>query len=166
MPISSEKFIELFITVKQIRFLQDNKNANLYNESLNFSTSLLREFILHSKKDYRYKEFLSCFNFDGNYSLDLIFALNRALNKHLLTGVYDDIAYISRYYTNVRVIEENNDFYSIMLEFIEGFEWFCINKEAYLSNSMNFVNGEEQGAGDNSRMIFDLQQRIRKNYEE
>lgn len=166
MPISSEKFIELFITVKQIRFLQDNKNANLYNESLSFSTSLLREFIFHSKKDYRYREFLRCFNFDGNYSLDLIFALNRALNKHLLTGVYDDIAYISRYYTNVRVIEENNDFYSIMLEFIEGFEWFCINKETYLSNSMNFVNGEEQGVGDNSRMIFDLQQRIRKNYEE
>lgn len=166
MLISSEKFIELFITVKQIRFLQDNKNANLYNESLSFSTSLLREFIFHSKKDYRYREFLRCFNFDGNYSLDLIFALNRALNKHLLTGVYDDIAYISRYYTNVRVIEENNDFYSIMLEFIEGFEWFCINKETYLSNSMNFVNGEEQGVGDNSRMIFDLQQRIRKNYEE
>lgn len=164
--ISSEKFIELFITLKQLHFLKDSEGPNLYNLVWSFNIKLLSEFIFHCKKDYRYKEFLRCFEFKDKYSISLISELNRALQKHLLTGIYDDEAYISRYYTNYRVVEDNSEFVSIMQEFIESYDYFCLNKDFYLKNAEGFMNGELQGVSDNSRMIFDLQRRILKKYNE
>lgn len=166
IPITSERFIDLFITLKQLQFLEDNKETNLYNYVWSFDTKLLSEFIFHSKKDYRFREFLNCFNFDGTYSINLISALNRAVQKHILTGIFDDNAYISRYYTNFRVLEDNDSFTSIMEEFINSFDYFCLDKGLYLKNSEGFMNEELQEKGDNSRMIFDLQRRIVKKYKE
>lgn len=166
VAISSERFIELFITLKQLQILGNNKEPNLYNFLISFNTRLLSEFILFSKKDYRYKNFLTCFNFNGEYSLNLISALNRALGKHLLTGIYDDEAYITRYYTNYRVIEENIEYCTIIQEFIKSFDYYCLDKELYIKSTEAFINDELQEAGDNSRTIFDLQRRIIKEYEE
>ena len=163
--ITSDKFIELFITLKQINFLKQSEGPNLYNLTWTFNTKLLSEFIFHSKKDYRYKEFLRCFNFSDGYSINLISAINRAISKHLLTGVFDDEAYITRYYTNYQIIEDNKGYVSIMEEFITGFDYFCLDKKLYLENVTSFMNNELQGVGDNTRMIFDLQRRIRTNEE-
>jgi len=164
IPISSERFIDLFITLKQLQFLGDTKETNLYNCTWTFDSKMLSEFIFHSKKDYRYNDFLRCFDFNERYCISLISALNRAVQKHLLTGIFDDKAYISRYYTNFRVIEDNNEFSGIMQEFIESFDYFCLDKNSYLKNAVAFMNEELQGVGDNSRMIFDLQRRIVKQY--
>lgn len=165
--ISSERFVDLFITLKQLQYLGNNKDVNLYNLTWDFNAKLLSEFIFHSKRDYRYRDFLECFDFtDDFHSLNLISALNRAVQKHLLTGIYEDRAYISRYYTNFRVMEDNSEFSAIMREFIEDFDYFCLDKELYLKNAGAFMNEELQGVGDNTRMIFDLQRRVVRKYEE
>ena len=69
--ITSDKFIELFITLKQLHFLKQSEGPNLYNLTWTFNTKLLSEFIFHCKKDYRYKDFLSCFNFNDGYPYTL-----------------------------------------------------------------------------------------------
>lgn len=164
--ITSDRFIELFITLKQVQFLSENKDKNLYNENWSFDTKLLSEFIFHCKKDYRYQELLSCFNYSGMYCLSLIVALNRALQKHLLTGIYNDIAYLSKFYINIRILEDNSEFASIMEELIDNFDCFCLDKTIYLASTDGYMNENLQSEGDNSRLIFDLQQRIRKKYED
>lgn len=162
--ITSERFIELFITLKQLQCLGDNKDSNLYNLEWSFSTKLLSEFIFHSKKDYRYRDFLSCFNFNGSYSLNLISALNRSLQKHLLTGIYDDIAYISRYYTNFHILESNKEYMGIMQEFISNFDFYSLDQNLYLKNSEIYQNEGLQEVGNNNRLIFDLQRRVVRKY--
>lgn len=164
--LTSEKFIELFIAIKQAQYLKKNEGSNLYNLDWSFNTRLLSEFIFHCKKDYRYEEFLKCFDFNGFYSLNLISALNRSLQKHLLTGIYEEKAYISKYYTNYLILENNARFIPFMQEFIESFDYFCLDKILYLKNAENFMNDELQGVGDNSRLVFDLQRRIVKKYDE
>lgn len=164
--LTSEKFIELFIILKQAQYLKESKGSNLYNLDWSFNTRLLSEFIFHCKKDYRYKEFLRCFDFNGVYSLNLISALNRAVGKHLLTGIYEEKAYISKYYTNYLILENNAEFINFMQEFIECFDYFCLDKSLYLKNTEAFMNDELQGVGDNSRLIFDLQRRVVKKYNE
>lgn len=163
--LSSERFIELFISLKQKQHLNESEGTNLFNLSWSFDVRLLSEFIRHSKKDYRFCDFLKCFSFNGEYSISLIFELNRALQKHLLTGIYDDKAYISRYYSNYLILANNQEFINIMEGFIDCFDYFCLDKDLYLKNAENFMNEDPQGVGDNSRIVFDLQRRIVKTYE-
>lgn len=160
MPISSDAFIELFITLKQIKFLDHNLNGNLLSMSLTFNTKTLEEFIFLSKKDYRFREFLRAINFEGDYSIDLVLALNRAVTKHLLTGIFNMEARISLYYVNNRILEDNYENYSLMFEFIEAFDEYVIDKVEYLKN--NKVYMQESDYLDNTRMVFDLQRRIKK----
>ena len=164
--LSSERFIELFISLKQKQHLNESEGTNLFNLSWSFDVRLLSEFIRHSKKDYRFCDFLKCFSFNGEYSISLIFELNRALQKHLLTGIYDDKAYISRYYSNYLILANNQEFINIMEGFIDCFDYFCLDKDLYLKNAENFMNEDPQGVGDHSRILFDLQRRIVKTYEE
>lgn len=168
--ISSEKFIELFITLKQVRHLGNRKDSNLFNAEWSFNTYLLNEFIFYSKRDYRYKDLLNSFSFTYNsrnnpYSIELSLALNHAKSKHLITGIYDDIAYISRFYVNNRILTENVEFYDITNSFINDFDYFCFNKEEYLK-SREKIAIESSPELDNSRLVFDLQRRIVSGYEE
>lgn len=163
--LSSERFIELFISLKQKQHLNDCEGPNLFNLDWSFDVRLLSEFIQHSKKDYRFCDLLNCFSFNGEYSISLIFELNRALQKHLLTGIYDDKAYISKYYTNYLVLANNQEFINIMESFMDCFDYFCLDRDLYLKNAENFMNEDLQGVGDNSRIVFDLQRRIVKTYE-
>lgn len=168
--LSSERFIELFITIKQMRHLKDNNASNLYNAEWSFNITTLKEFIFHSKKDYRYKDFLQSFDFvlvnGTEYSINLAIALNRAMSKHMLTGIYEYVAYISRHYINHRILEESSEFYNLMNEFINDFEYFCLDKKTYLQNSEYFTENSSLNTNDNTRMIFDLQRRIIKKYED
>lgn len=164
MLISSDAFIELFITLKQIEYLNSTKNVNLLSTILIFNTKTLEEFIFLSKKDYRFKEFLSSFNFIDNYSIDLVLALNKAVAKHLLTGIYDMEARVSLYYVNNRILEENCDYYYMMYDFINSFDEYCLDKEEYLKNNKLYMQ-ESLDYLDNTRMVFDLQRRI-KNIED
>ncbi len=159
--ITSDKFIELFITLKQLDYLQNTEETNLYNLKWSFDINLLNDFIFHSLKDYRYCDILSCFKFNGEYSIDLILALNRALAKHILTGIYDYEAYISKFYVNTRIVEDNKEFYNFMLDFIKNFDYFCLDKETYKKNSEIYL-ASDSTIVDNSRLIFDLRRKLNK----
>lgn len=165
--ISSDSFIELFITVSQIRHLNYEEQGNLFNANWSFDINCLTEFIFYAKNDYRFKEFLSCFKciYDNNilYSVDLWLSLNRAKSKHFITGIYNNKAYISRFYVNNRVLVENSLYYDLMNELIDDFEFFCIDKENYIKGRKEFLVSDQV---DNSRTILELQRRIVKKYED
>ncbi len=165
--ISSDSFIELFIAVKQMKHY--GKTSELYLP-WTFNINTLQEFILHSKNDYRYSEFLSCFNFVfGNgvpFCLEFYLSINRAKSKFLISGVFDDEAHITKNYNNARVISESENLYDLMELFVTDFDTYVKDKSGYLRGNTIFGNNRTQEYANNARNIFELARRMTNKFED
>lgn len=168
--INSDDFVSLFIALKQVE-LSMYQNNNLFDASWSFNIEALNRFICYSQRDPKYIELLQDFyvvinnarTLEGQViNLKLMMGINRAYERHLLTAIVDDVAYISRAYINANIIRNNSYFEPIMKDFIRDFNSFTASPIEYLDNLQMVASGVEQASAFNERTIYDLQRRMRQ----
>lgn len=168
--INCDDFVALFITLKQLEFSSKQFSRLYLSMECSFSLESLSSFICYSQRNPKYIKLLEAFDvvidsFNGEIAhvinAKLMMALNKAMQKHLLTTIAGDIAYISRSYMNPNILREYYYLEGIMKDFIRDFDAFVINPTIYLDEVQMVASGSEQAAAQNERDIYNLQRKMR-----
>lgn len=128
LVISSDNFILLFITLKQIELLEKGE-SNIW--SINYNS--LKEFISINKKVSRYRDVLEGFSFINGVSKELVIALNKCINKHVITTFVDDEIYLSRVNIKYYLINMYPEIVDVLEDFLNDFNTYLLDPEGYIS---------------------------------
>lgn len=167
--LDCDDFVALFITLKQLEFSSKQYSGVHISLDWSFNIEVLNSFIWYSQRNPKYIRLLEGFNvvvdnLDGKFvqviNPKLMMALNRAMQKHLLTTIAGDMAYISRSYMNPNILRDYYYLEGIMKDFIQDFDVFVINPTNYLEEVQMVASGSEQAAAQNERDIYNLQRKI------
>lgn len=167
--INGDDFIALFIALKQVELSMYQYN-NLLDTSWSFNIEELNRFICYSQRNPKYIALLQCFDvvidnagtMKGKVvNIRLMVALNRAYERHLLTAIDKDTAYISRAYMSASIIRNYEYLEPLMKEFIADFNTFALNPTEYVDNLQMVASSSEQTTAFNERAIYNLQRKMR-----
>jgi len=155
--ITSKDFIWYFITILQLNFL-DNKE-----DIWSFDIEELKKFIFLSKKDYKYYDILKDFDFsylnEELFSIDYITAINNARDKHVITVIVEDIAYLSRSNINTSILFYKGEFEGIMRNFVEDFKFYMLDPKGYRAAIIESESGNQIKAS-YDHMVYNLKRGI------
>lgn len=153
--LDSSEFLVLFIRILQNKMASLDNNDNMWMANWNFRREDLEKFILLSKSDYRYQEFLKGFNFNGERSIDYSVAVNYALNRHLITVETEGICYISRSFTGI-MRKFSDEEQELMQSFVDDFLFFSSEPTSYMSVFSNFLGTNEMRRLENDLSVQTL----------
>lgn len=155
--ITSDNLILLFMTLKQIEFL-DNNMGEIW--SLNYSA--LSEFIKLNKNNPKYQKILEDFEFMENVSKELIIAINRVKNKHIITTIVDDIIFLSRVNISFSIVNNYDpELLDLVASFIAEFNRYSIDPEDYINELLKVETESKIIEATNTRNILQIQRRIK-----
>lgn len=156
--ISSNDFIWYFVTILQLNFLDAKKDLWCFN------VEDLKKFISLSKKDYKYYNLLRDFNFEyfnaELFSINYTTAINNAKDKHVITVIVADVAYLSHININTSILYYYSEFEGIMRNFVEDFKFYLLNPKGYEELIATNSDVGEQARASYDYMVYNLKREI------